>query len=50
MIMLEQRGGFLWEHRPDIIPQGMVTNEELSLWSAYYERQAAARKAGAKNG
>jgi len=49
MNMLEQRGGFLWQHRPDVIPQGYITDEEISLWTVYYERQAAAEK-GAKRG
>lgn len=37
MAMIEQRGGFLYQHRPDVIPQGFVTEEELSLWVAYYQ-------------
>jgi hypothetical protein len=41
MKLLEMRGGFLHEHRPDVIPQGFVTDEELALWTAYYERKAA---------
>jgi hypothetical protein len=39
--MLHMRGGYLYEHRPDVIPQGFVTDEELSLWAAYYELRAA---------
>ena len=38
------RGGFLYQHRPDIIPQGYLTDEELTLWSAYYERKTAEAK------
>lgn len=44
MALLEQRGGFLHQHRPDVIPHGYVTNEELALWAAYYEAQAAQRR------
>lgn len=44
MTLIEQRGGFLYEHRPDVIPQGYVTDEELSLWTVYYERKAAEAK------
>lgn len=33
------RGGFLHQHRPDVIPQGFMTDEELGLWAAYYERR-----------
>jgi hypothetical protein len=40
MQLLEQRGGFLHQHRPDIIPQGYLTDEEIGLWVAYYERKA----------
>ena len=40
MALLDMQGGYLYQHRPDIIPQGFVTSEELSLWSAYYERKA----------
>jgi len=37
MALLSLQGGYLYQHRPDIIPQGFLTNEELGLWSAYYE-------------
>jgi hypothetical protein len=39
MRLLEMRGGFLHQHRPDVIPQGFMTEEEVSLWAAYYERR-----------
>lgn len=39
MRLLDARGGFLYEHRPDVIPQGYLTDEELTLWAAYYERR-----------
>jgi hypothetical protein len=41
MRLLEMRGGFLYQHRPDVIPQGFMTDEELAMWTAYYERKAA---------
>jgi len=37
MALLELRGGYLHEHRPDLFPQGFLTHEELALWSAHYE-------------
>lgn len=40
MTLIESRGGFLYQHRPDVIPQGWLTHEELSLWCAYYELKA----------
>lgn len=44
MSLLEKHGGYLYEHRPDIIPQGWLTDEELGLWAAYYERRNAEKK------
>ena len=44
MKLIELRGGYLYQHRPDVIPQGFLTHEETALWAAYYER-----KEGAKN-
>jgi hypothetical protein len=46
MRLLELRGGYLYQHRPDVIPQGYVTDEELALWSAYYERRQQEQKHG----
>jgi hypothetical protein len=39
MQLLDMRGGYLYEHRPDIIPQGFLTNEEIAIWSVYLERK-----------
>lgn len=39
MQLIELRGGYLYQHRPDVIPHGRLTDEELALWSAYYERK-----------
>lgn len=44
MRLLDVRGGYLYQHRPDVIPQGFLTDEELALWSAYYEQRAAEQK------
>lgn len=33
------RGGYLYQHRPDIIPHGRLTDEELALWAAYHNRR-----------
>jgi len=41
MNLIELRGGYLYEHRPDVIPQGRLTEEELALWAVYYERKGA---------
>lgn len=44
MTLLERRGGYLYQHRPDVIPQGFMTDEESALWAAYYQRRAAEGK------
>ncbi len=46
MAMIDKRGGFLYQHRPDLIPQGFITEEEVTLWCAYYERRKAEAKSG----
>lgn len=43
MRFLDARGGYLYEHRPDLIPQGYLTEEELCLWAAFYEMREAER-------
>lgn len=40
------RGGYLFEARPDVIPQGYLTDEEMALWSAYYARRQVEAKGG----
>jgi len=40
MALLDARGGYLYEHRPDLFPQGFLTYEEVVLWAAYRERRA----------
>lgn len=42
MRLLDVRGGYLFQHRPDVIPQGFLTDEELGLWCAYYDQKAKA--------
>ena len=41
MQLLELRGGFLYQHRPDVVPQGWITDYELALWSVYYDMKKA---------
>jgi hypothetical protein len=40
MRLIDRRGGTLHESRPDVIPQGYQTNEELALWAAFFEIRA----------
>jgi hypothetical protein len=35
------RGGFLYQHRADLFPQGYLTLDELQLWAMYYEQKDA---------
>lgn len=44
MQMLEMRGGFLYQHRPDVIPHGFLSDEEIALWAAYYDQKVARTK------
>lgn len=49
MALLELRGGYLYQHRPDVIPQGFLTDQEVALWAAFYEQRkttSAARQKG----
>lgn len=43
MSLIERRGGFLYEHRPDVIPQGFMTDEETALWAVFFEDQEKRR-------
>jgi hypothetical protein len=33
------RGRFLFEIRPDVFPEGWLTDVELKLWGLYYEER-----------
>jgi len=37
MALCYSRGRFLYEVRPDLFPEGMMTRDELTLWGYYYE-------------
>lgn len=47
MRLLEVRGGYLYQHRPDIFPQGYLTDEEAALWCVYYQQREQERQADA---
>lgn len=40
MALLHLRGGFLYEHRPDVIPHGYLSDDEIALWCAWFEIKA----------
>lgn len=46
MRLIEKRGGCLYQDRPDVIPQGWQTDEEVSLWVAFYERREREQQHG----
>jgi hypothetical protein len=37
--LCEARGGLLYQHRPDLFPQGFLTMEEIMVWILYYEQK-----------
>lgn len=43
MRLLEARGGFLYQHRPDVIASDFLCDEELAFWAAYYDLVEAMR-------
>ena len=43
MSLLDLRGGFLYQHKQSLFPEGEVTGTELLLWEMYY-REKEARK------
>jgi len=40
------KAGYLFESRPDLFPEGYLTQVEISLWAKYYDQ----KKAEIKNG
>jgi hypothetical protein len=34
---MDMRGGYLFQSRPDIFPEGFLTETELLLWQVYYQ-------------
>jgi len=35
-MLCDQRGRFLFEARPDLFPEGRLTDVEAALWGRYY--------------
>lgn len=33
----------MYQHRPDLFPQGFLTDDEIALWSLYYDNKEATR-------
>jgi hypothetical protein len=46
-MLCAERGRFLFEARPDLFPEGCLTNVEMQIWDFYYrERNEQARRNG----
>lgn len=41
MTLLHARGGYLFEVRPDLFPEGQLTTTELELWGLFYQDRNA---------
>lgn len=39
MALAKERGRFLYEVRPDLFPEGFLTDTETELWVLFYEEQ-----------
>jgi len=39
-----ERGRFLFEVRPDVFPEGWLTETETAVWGLYYAEREAQRK------
>lgn len=35
-LLHHQRAGMLWQHRPELFPEGRLTDTELVLWSKFH--------------
>lgn len=44
LYLAEKHGQFLFQIRPDLFPEGYLTETELQLWNLHYEHRAAAQK------
>jgi len=39
MCLLELRGGYLYQHKPSLFPEGEITGTELLLWELHYRER-----------
>lgn len=37
MALLDLRGGYLYQHKPSLLPGGEITGTEMALWELYYQ-------------
>jgi len=45
-MLCDKKDRFLFEVRPDLFPQGWLSELEVALWGKYYEEQNRAAKKG----
>lgn len=45
MNLCEARGKFLYEARPDLFPEGYLTQLEVAIWNEYYRERNESMKA-----
>ena len=46
MSLCDARGRMLFEVRPDLFPEGYLTDMELTLWGLFYEERERNRRQG----
>jgi len=44
LALLELKGGYLFQARPDLFPEGYLTDTELALWNYHYGEKAERAK------
>jgi hypothetical protein len=42
-MLCDLRGGYLFEIRPDVFPDGFLTDDEIELWGRYYEEKGVGK-------
>lgn len=43
-LLCAERGRFLFEARPDLFPEGFLTQTEEAIWGMYYAERAERQK------
>lgn len=46
LTLLHAKGGYLYEHRPDLFPEGQLTDTEMELWGLFYRDRNREQKRG----
>lgn len=43
-MLCAERGRFLFEARPDLFPEGYLTDTEMAIWGEYYNERNQAQR------